>query len=160
MQSTTIVCKHFKELSTTELYNIIKLRIQVFCVEQNCPYQDADGKDFESWHLMIHDADNTLIAYSRILPKGISYPEYVSIGRIVTAELVRMHGFGKLLMLESLKQTTTLFGNAPIKISAQAYLRKFYTSFGFVATGEEYIEDHIPHIGMVKLPHQAPHKGD
>jgi len=150
MQSPIIFCKHFKDLTTEELYNIIKLRIEVFCVEQNCPYQDADGKDFDSWHLMILDADNTLIAYSRLLPTGISYPEYASIGRVVTAKSVRLMGTGKLLMQASIDQATQLFGNTPIKISAQAYLRKFYTSLGFIATGEEYIEDHIPHIGMIK----------
>jgi ElaA protein len=149
MQVTTI-CKHFKDLSTVELYNIIKLRIEVFSVEQNCPYQDADGRDLESWHLMLLDSNNTLIGYSRLLPKGIAYSDYASIGRVVNAQSVRMQGMGKLLMKESLKQAKELFGDTPIKISAQAYLRKFYTAFGFVHTGEEYIEDHIPHIGMVK----------
>jgi ElaA protein len=150
VKSPTIFCKHFKDLTTEELYNIIKLRIEVFCVEQNCPYQDADGKDFDSWHLMVLDANNTLIAYSRLLPKGISYPEYASIGRVVTAKSMRLTGTGKLLMQASIDHCKQLFGNTPIKISAQAYLRKFYTSLGFIATGEEYIEDHIPHIGMIR----------
>ena len=144
-----ITCKHFKELSTEELYNIIRLRLEVFSVEQNCPYQDADGKDQQSWHLMIYN-DKELVGYSRILPKGVAYADYASIGRVVTAKSVRMQGVGKLLMKESLEQAAKLFGKVPLKISAQAYLRKFYTSFGFIATGEEYIEDHIPHIGMVK----------
>ena len=146
----TIICKHFKDLSTTELYNIIKLRIEVFCVEQNCPYQDMDGKDFDSWHLMIYDENKNLVAYSRILPIGVSYKDYASIGRVVSAQSVRKTGIGKLLMQKSLEQAKELFGDTPLKISAQAYLRNFYTSFGFKATGEEYIEDHIPHIGMVK----------
>ena len=152
MHNTTkanIICKHFKDLSTTELYNIIKLRIQVFCVEQNCPYQDADDKDFESWHLMIYNKANELVAYSRLLPKGVSYPGYASIGRVVNAQSVPGQGIGILLMQKSIEKTLELFKGEPIKISAQAYLRKFYTSLGFVATGEEYIEDHIPHIGMV-----------
>ncbi len=148
--SNTTTCKHFKELSTTELYNIIKLRIEVFSVEQNCPYQDADGKDFDSWHLMIHDSNHNLIAYSRLLPKGIAYPDYCSIGRVVTLQSVRKQGLGKLLMHKSIEQANTLFGNTPIKISGQAYLRKFYTELGFVATGDEYMEDFIPHIAMVK----------
>ena len=150
MTSTTTTCKHFKELSTTELYNIIKLRIEVFSVEQNCPYQDADGRDFDSWHLMIHDSNNNLIAYSRLLPKGVAYPDYCSIGRVVTSQSVRKQGMGKLLMHKSIDQAKALFGNTPIKISGQAYLRKFYTELGFVANGEEYMEDHIPHIAMVK----------
>lgn len=148
--TNTIVCKHFKELSTTELYNIIKLRIEVFSVEQNCPYQDADGKDFDSWHLMIYEPSNSLIAYSRLLPKGIAYTDYCSIGRVVTSQSVRKQGLGKLLMHKSMEQAKALFGDTPIKISGQAYLRKFYTDLGFIATGEEYIEDMIPHIAMVK----------
>ena len=127
----------------------MKLRIEVFSVEQNCPYQDADGKDLECWHLMIYNANKTLIAYSRIVPKGVSYADYTSIGRVVTSLSVRMQGIGKLLMEKSIEQTKQLFPDAPLKISAQAYLRKFYTELGFKATGEEYIEDHIPHIGMV-----------
>ncbi len=149
MQPITIVCKHFKELSTIELYEIMKLRIEVFSVEQNCPYQDADGKDLECWHLMIYNSNKTLIAYSRIVPIGVSYTNYTSIGRVVTSLSVRMQGIGKLLMEKSIEQTKQLFPDIPLKISAQAYLRKFYTELGFKATGEEYIEDHIPHIGMV-----------
>lgn len=119
-------------------------------MEQNCPYQDADNKDQESWHLMVFNSDKELVAYSRLLPKGIFYNEYASIGRVVTSKSVRMQGVGKLLMKASMEQSKVLFGNTPLKISAQAYLRKFYSSFGFEATGEEYIEDHIPHIGMIK----------
>src|SRR5579885_3799635 len=117
MENLKIICKHFKELSTAELYSIMHLRIEVFCVEQNCPYQDADGKDFESWHLMICDSANKLIGYSRLLPKGVSYPEYASIGRVVSAKPVRMQGIGKLLMQESLKYAQQLFTNTPLKIS-------------------------------------------
>jgi len=150
MQEPKIICKHFKELTTKELYNIMHLRIEVFCIEQNCPYQDADGRDIDSWHLMMVDSDNKLIAYSRLLPKGIAYADYASIGRVVNAKSVRMQGMGKLLMQKSLEHAKQLFGDTPIKISAQAYLRNFYSAFGFVHTGEEYIEDHIPHIGMIK----------
>ena len=147
-----IICKHFKELSTDELYSIIKLRIEVFSVEQNCPYQDLDGKDQESWHVMVFNSNSELIGYSRLLPKGLSYPDYVSIGRVVSAKSVRMNGIGKLLMQASLEQTKKLFGNTPLKISAQAYLKGFYISFGFKPTGEEYLEDNIPHIGMTMSP--------
>ena len=151
MQNIAIVCKHFNELSTTELYAIMQLRIQVFSVEQNCPYQDADGKDQQSWHLMIYNKANELVAYSRLLPKGVSYPNYASIGRVVNAQSVRGQGIGILLMQKSIEKALELFKEEPIKISAQAYLRKFYTSLGFVATGEEYIEDHIPHIAMLHI---------
>ena len=150
-----IICKHFKELSTDELYNIIKLRLEVFSVEQNCPYQDADGRDQQSWHLMLHNSNKELIGYSRLLPKGLAYAGYASIGRVVTAKSVRMQGIGKLVMQASLEHAKKLFNDTPLKISAQAYLKKFYTSFGFATTGEEYIEDHIPHIGMVKGPTPA-----
>ena len=146
-----IVCKHFNELSTTELYAIMQLRIQVFSVEQNCPYQDADGKDQQSWHLMIYNKATELVAYSRLLPKGVSYSDYASIGRVVNAQSVRGQGIGILLMQKSIEKCMELFKGEPIKISAQAYLRKFYTSLGFVATGEEYIEDHIPHIAMLRI---------
>lgn len=149
MDTPTITCKHFKELSTTDLYDIIKLRIEVFCVEQNCPYQDADGKDQESWHLMFYNNNKQLIAYSRLMPEGLSYTGYASIGRVVTSPLVRKKGIGKLLMKESLEQVKKLFGNIPVKIGAQTYLLKFYESFGFRSTGEEYLEDGIPHTKMV-----------
>ena len=147
--STAIICKHFNELSTIELYNIIKLRLAVFCVEQNCPYQDADDKDQESWHLMVFDDKKRLIAYSRLIPKGLCYPEYASIGRVATSALVRKTGVGKLLMEKSIEQIHILFGETPVMIGAQSYLLKFYESFGFSSTGEEYLEDGIPHTRMV-----------
>ncbi len=144
------VCKHFNELSTLELYAILKLRQEVFIVEQNCPYLDCDGKDLESYHLLCYDTEQNLVAHSRLLPEGISYKGFVSIGRVVSAESVRGKGYGKLLMEESLLQIKLLFGELPIKIGAQSYLLKFYSSFGFVSTGEEYLEDGIPHTKMVR----------
>lgn len=149
MITPIIFCKHFSTLTTTELYDIFKLRIEVFCVEQNCPYQDADSKDQESWHLMFYNNNKQLIAYSRLLPEGLSYTGYATIGRVVTSPLVRKTGMGKLLMDKSLEQIKILFGNVPVKISAQTYLVKFYRSFGFISTGEEYLEDGIPHTKMV-----------
>jgi ElaA protein len=132
------------------LYAILKLRQEVFIVEQNCPYLDCDGKDVESYHLLCYDTEQNLVAHSRLLPEGISYKGFVSIGRVVSAESVRGKGFGKLLMQESLHQIKLLFGEVPIKIGAQSYLLKFYSSFGFVSTGEEYLEDGIPHTNMVR----------
>lgn len=148
MSTPAIICKHFNALTTTELYDILKLRIEVFCVEQNCPYQDADGKDQQSYHLMLYN-NKQLIAYSRLLPEGLSYTGYAAIGRVVTSPLVRKTGIGKLLMEKSLEQVKIIFGNIPVKIGAQTYLLKFYESFGFKSTGEEYLEDGIAHTKMV-----------
>lgn len=149
-QENFISCKHFDQLSTRELYSILQLRIEVFCVEQECPYLDTDGKDLECWHLLIQNSEKKLIAYSRLIPKGISYPEYVSIGRVVCAEGSRKKGLGKLLMEKSMENVKILFGDTPIKIGAQAYLIRFYESLGFISTGENYLEDGIPHVKMIR----------
>jgi ElaA protein len=141
--------KHFKELSTWELYAIMQLRLAVFSVEQNCPYQDADDKDQPSFHLTGFDDRGKLVAYARILPPDISYKE-VSIGRIVTSKAVRGTGAGKELMKKSMEFIHKEFGKVPVRISAQCYLKKFYSGFGFEIVGEEYIEDNIPHIEMLK----------
>jgi ElaA protein len=140
--------KSFEELTVLELYNIMRLRAEVFIVEQNCPYQDADGKDLKSFHLMGYDENKELIVYSRILPRNISYPE-ASIGRVVSSSKVRGKGAGKKLMDKSLEIISEKFGNVPVKIGAQAYLKNFYESFGFVQTSEQYMEDNIPHIEMI-----------
>jgi ElaA protein len=140
--------KPFQELSPIELYEVIKLRLEIFVVEQNCPYQDADGKDLKAYHLMGYSNDGVLVAYCRILPAGISYAE-VSIGRVVTSSLVRRSGAGKQLMLEALKCIEEKFGNSSVRISAQSYLLKFYESFGFKTIGKEYLEDNIPHMEML-----------
>lgn len=141
--------KKFEELTSSELYNIMQLRSEVFVVEQNCPYQDADGKDPKSLHLMGYDPENKLVAYSRILPQKISYPE-VSIGRVVSSPGVRGTGAGKLLMQRALKEIELKFGKVPVRIGAQLYLKIFYEGFGFIQTSEEYLEDDIPHIEMLR----------
>lgn len=143
-------CKAFQELALDELYATMVLRQEVFVVEQDCVYLDADGKDQAGWHLMGWDEAGELVAYLRILPEGISYPGYVSIGRVVTSEKVRREGTGKLLMTVALEKAALLFPALSIKISAQVYLLRFYNSFGFEAVGEEYLEDGIPHIAMVR----------
>lgn len=125
------------------------LRQEVFIVEQNCPYLDADGKDLYSWHLLARDASNQLVAYTRLLPLGVSYPEYVSIGRVVSAPAARGTGAGREVMQRSIEMCRHLFGSESIKIGAQTYLLRFYESFGFRSTGEEYLEDGIPHTKMV-----------
>jgi ElaA protein len=161
-------CLSFYELSLDELYAIMALRQEIFVVEQNCPFIDADGKDQKSWHVLgqqisssqASDPENTamrtpsseeegLVAYTRLLPKGLAYPDYASIGRVVNSASVRGQGVGKLLMAESIRHIRHLCPNDPVKIGAQSYLLSFYESFGFVSTGEEYLEDGIPHTCMV-----------
>jgi ElaA protein len=143
-------CKLFNQLNLNELYEIMNLRQVVFIVEQNCPYLDADGKDIPAWHLMGRDAaSNQLIAYTRLLPKGVAYEMEISIGRVVTHPKVRNTGAGKALMTESLKQIRALYPNQPIRIGAQCYLIPFYEGFGFKIDGEAYLEDGILHIEMI-----------
>ncbi|MDP1803384.1 MAG: GNAT family N-acetyltransferase [Bacteroidota bacterium] len=141
-----IILKEFKDLSNTQLFEIYKLRSEVFIVEQNCPYQDVDDIDQHSAHLLILEAE-TLAAYARIIPPGISYKE-PSIGRVVVRKQFRGKDLGKLLMKECLKYMSTAFPKLEIVISAQSYLLKFYTELGFKAEGEEYLEDDIPHTKM------------
>jgi len=138
--------KPFAALTPFELYAIIRLRNEVFVVEQNCVFQDADNKDQHSHHLMIWDTDQ-LVAYARLLPQGLSY-EQMSIGRIISSPAYRGTGAGKLLLNESIATCHTLFGQGPIKIGAQLYLKNFYEGFGFVQTGEVYLEDGIEHVVM------------
>ncbi len=142
------VCKAFSDLTPYELYAIMQLRLAVFSVEQNCPYQDADGKDLKAQHLMGY-YDNELAAYSRLLPQGVSYSES-SIGRVITSGKYRRHGYGKLLMEESIRRMEELYGKGPVKIGAQAYLKKFYEDFGFIDLNEPYMEDGIPHLIMLR----------
>lgn len=139
--------KKFEELSPFELYRIMQLRNEVFVVEQNCPYQDADNKDLKAHHFMGWDND-TLVAYTRLIPPGISYDE-ASIGRVVSSPQYRGTGAGRALMELSIQNTLILFGCNAIKIGAQLYLKKFYESLGFVQCSDEYLEDNIPHIEMI-----------
>lgn len=142
--------KHFKDLNTTELYQILQLRNEVFIVEQNCPFQDLDDKDFKCYHLMGFDTDSQkVMAYTRIVPAGASYEE-ASIGRVVTSPVARKGGIGKVLMQKSIELLEELYGGVPIKIGAQLYLKKFYESFGFQQVEEVYLEDGIEHILMVR----------
>jgi ElaA protein len=141
--------KKFEELTSLELYIILKLRAEVFIVEQNCPYQDLDGKDLRSLHLIGMNELNELVAYARLLPQHISYPE-ASIGRVVSSPNYRKTGLGKELMKKALEVIYEKFGNSPIRIGAQLYLKDFYESLGFVKISDEYLEDNIPHIEMLK----------
>lgn len=144
------IVKKFEALTPYELYNIMWLRNEVFVVEQNCVYQDADYKDQKGWHLMGVDEDNKLMAYVRLLPAGVSYEKQPSIGRVVTNPAARGTGAGRELMNVAIKQCEELFGKIDIKIGAQYYLLKFYNSLGFKQTSEIYLEDNIEHIEMIR----------
>ncbi len=141
-------CKHFSELSLRELYSILQLRNEVFIVEQNCPYQDCDGTDHESFHFMGWQK-NKLVAYTRLIPAGISYTE-ISIGRVVTSSAIRGTKTGRELMNRSIEKIYELFQVQPIKIGAQLYLKHFYESLGFETCSEIYLEDGIEHIKMLR----------
>jgi ElaA protein len=140
------VLKKFQELTPDELYALLRLRAEVFVIEQTCAFQDLDNKDQPSYHLLGYLQDE-LVAYTRLVPPGISYTA-ASIGRVVTSPAHRKKGFGKLLMQESIKVCDQLFGKNTIMIGAQCYLIEFYSSLGFVPSGEVYLEDGIEHIEM------------
>jgi ElaA protein len=140
--------KSFEELTPYQLYAILQLRNEVFVVEQNCIFQDADDKDQNSWHFMGFQ-NNRLVAYTRLIPAGESYDE-ASIGRVVTSPTIRSTGAGKELMQLSVEMLYKLFGKQPIKIGAQLYLKKFYEAFGFYQCSDIYLEDGIEHILMLK----------
>lgn len=141
--------KKFQDLSLDDLYAILALRQEVFIVEQNCPYLDCDEKDQKSYHVLGKDNEGHLMAYCRILEKGVSYENYSSIGRVVTSKLIRGQGEGRILMKFAISETLRLYPDEAIKISAQTYITPLYESLGFVKVGAEYLEDDIPHIGMV-----------
>jgi ElaA protein len=138
----------FTELTLNQLYAIMRLRQEVFVVEQNCPYLDADGKDFHCYHLLGLIGDD-LAAYARLVYPGISYEE-VSIGRVVTSTKYRSQQFGKQLMQKAIEEIEKLYGHVPVRIGAQQYLQRFYEGFGFVDVGEHYMEDGIPHVTMLR----------
>ena len=144
------VLTHFNDLLPQQLYAALQLRNEVFVVEQNCVFQDADDKDQQAYHLLCYD-NNKLVAYTRLVPPGYIYTE-ASIGRVITSPSVRGTGAGKELMQHSIQYVYRLFGNGPIKIGAQLYLKKFYEGFGFQQASDTYLEDGIPHIYMLKNP--------
>jgi ElaA protein len=140
-------CKPFRDLSVYELYDILRLRSEVFVVEQHCLYLDADNKDQLCYHLCGWKGDK-LVAYVRLLPPQLAFNE-PSIGRVVTSSLYRRTGAGRLLMKEAIEECCRLFGERNIRIGAQLYLKKFYESLGFRQTSEVYLEDNIEHVEMV-----------
>jgi ElaA protein len=139
----------FGQLDAERLYRILQARSAVFVVEQDCVYQDVDGLDPQAWHLMAWGADDQLAAYLRVLMPGAKYPEY-SIGRVLSSTAYRGSGMGRELVLRALARIEETFGHVPIRISAQAYLLGFYRSFGFVPVSEEYLEDGIAHVDMLR----------
>lgn len=138
----------FNDLSLQQLYDIMMVRQAVFVVEQNCPYLDADGKDQQCFHIVGYDDDGDLVAYTRLVPLGVSYNDAVAIGRVLTTEKGRGRRIGKQLMKVSIDEINRLFPNQKLLISAQCYLIKFYENLGFQTVGESYLEDDIPHIKM------------
>ena len=140
--------KKFEELTPYQLYAVLQLRSEVFVVEQNCVFVDADNKDQKAYHLMGFDTTK-LVAYTRLVAPGEMY-EQASIGRVVTSSSVRGSGIGKELMNQSIEAVYGLFGIQHIKIGAQLYLKKFYESLGFRQVSVVYLEDGIEHIYMIK----------
>jgi ElaA protein len=140
--------KSFSELSAVDIYNIIAVREEVFIVEQGLNYVDCDGLDLDAFHL-VGQRDEKVVAYLRAFPPGIKYSES-SLGRVLCKKQVRGEGLGKELIQIGLDYMFKTFGPVPVKISAQSYLQKFYEDFGFEIVGEEYLEEGIPHLKMVK----------
>lgn len=140
--------KTFEALTTSELYDLLQLRAAVFVVEQECPYQDVDGKDSKALHVLGYK-EKILAGYTRIFKPG-DYFKNASIGRVVVEKRFRGSDNGKLLMEHSIKAVHDNFSTETIEISAQKYLRKFYNDLKFKSTGEEYLEDNIPHLRMIR----------
>lgn len=139
--------KSFEELKNKELYNILNLRSEVFVVEQECPFNDCDGNDENCYHLYLEENEE-ILAYLRIVEKGISYDE-ISIGRVVVSKDARGRGIARKLMLKGIEFIKKELNENEIRISAQAYLVDFYKSLGFEEVSEVYLEDNIPHIEML-----------
>ena len=137
----------YQQLSKEKLYQIIKLRLEVFVIEQNCIYQDLDNKDQKAIHL-VGEEEGKVIAYTRLFKKG-DYFENASIGRVIVKKESRKKDYGKTIMQKSIKELKNEYKQENIEISAQKYLIKFYHDLGFKKIGEEYLEDNIPHIKMV-----------
>lgn len=143
-----ISIKTFEELSKKELYQVLRLRSEVFVVEQDCAYQDLDNKDQKAWHVLGLKEGN-LVAYTRIFGPG-DYFENGSIGRVVVGKDDRKFGYGKIIMEASMHGMNDKFPGIPVELSAQTYLTRFYEDLGFFTFGESYLEDGIPHIRMLK----------
>ena len=148
-QEPSWIWRSFEELNKTELYEILKLRSEVFIVEQECLYQDLDGLDTESNHLLGLNSDNILVAYLRLIPPGLKFKE-PSLSRIITSEIesYRGVGLGKELIVRGIKKSIDLYPKMGNRIGAQERLKIFYENLGYQALGSSYMEDGIPHIQM------------
>ena len=146
-------CLSFGDLSLTDLYDLMRLRQEVFVVEQNCVYLDADGYDQKARHLLGRDGEGQLVACLRLFAPGVKYPEFSTdavIGRVCTAASARGTGLGRALMRRGIAEAERLWPGCGIRISAQVYLLSFYSELGFVAISEPYDEDGIQHVEMVR----------
>lgn len=143
-----IYVKKFNDLKLKELYQLLQLRSEVFVVEQDCVYQDIDGKDEMALHVLGFER-NQLVAYTRCFPPGF-YFEQAAIGRVLVKETARQKSYGHEILKVSIEEIQARYNTSNIKLSAQTYLTKFYESHGFEQVGEGYLEDGIPHIAMVK----------
>ena len=151
-------CQAFDALTPAELYALLRLRSEVFVVEQNCVFLDLDNSDAQAMHLIGHAPGDIaeVVAYARCFGPGVKYAE-ASIGRVVTAPQARAGGLGHVLMREAVRALQAHWGPQPIRIGAQARLQAFYEQHGFVREGEPYIEDGIPHIEMLRPPSREEH---
>jgi len=149
MEKITWQTKAFKALTIDEYFEILHLRVAVFVVEQDCPYQEVDEKDRQSFHLFGRAANGEVIAVTRVLPKGVSYDE-TSIGRVALKKEFRGKGIADELMIETFRFIEAELGEQPIRISAQTYLLNYYSKHNFKQIGEGYLEDDIPHIEMLR----------
>ena len=140
-----LIVKRFEELTAQELYEIFRLRVEVFVVEQMCIYQEVDGKDKHAYHVWLEE-DGQILAYLRVLDAGVSYDE-VSIGRVIAAK--RRQGYGSWIVAEGIRVAKEKLGAKAIRIEAQTYARSLYEKLGFVQTSEEFLDDGIPHIQML-----------
>jgi len=140
-----------ESLGATGLYRLVRERVAVFVVEQDCPYQDLDGLDDQAVHLWAEAPNGAILAYARVLPPGVSYIE-ASVGRVLTTRAGRAKGLGRALMERALAQCAQRYPESGVRISAQQYLRAFYSSLGFKTVRGPYLEDGIPHIEMLRGP--------
>ncbi|MEZ4968407.1 MAG: GNAT family N-acetyltransferase [Flavobacteriaceae bacterium] len=143
-----IAIKIFQELEVQQLYEVLQLRSEIFVVEQNCVYQDMDYKDQLAFHIIGYK-EGRIVAYTRVFKPGDYFKE-ASIGRVLVRKSERQYGYGLEIMKASIETIHKNFGTTAIRISAQKYLTKFYNSFGFNIVGDQYLEDGIPHVGMIK----------
>ena len=137
----------FTQLSLTELYDLLRLRSEVFVVEQDCAYQDLDGRDPGAFHVLTTDARG-LLAYTRLLPPGALHADACAIGRVIAVRHARGEGHGRRIMRRSIRECHGRWPGRDIVIHAQSYLLRFYGGLGFVAEGEEFLEDGLPHFSM------------